>query len=202
MAFEHLGAPYFRAGWGRNVVGMLLDDDTDWDEVAELLTESYCLQAPVHLVEQVDRPALSAGRSRWRAGGSRSRCSPAPGRRCSISSVGGAVELADPDVVAERVADAEVGAVGLLDRLLGDLDAGVAQRGVRRVHVVAVRKTPPSAPLVTRSRSWAAVSSSCCGPPGELEQELRVLLAGQADVSQRMKPRSASSRTSKPSWPQ
>ena len=34
MAFEHLGAPYFRAGWGRNVVGLLLDDETDWDEVS------------------------------------------------------------------------------------------------------------------------------------------------------------------------
>ncbi len=57
MAFEHLGAPYFRAGWGRNVVGMLLDDDTDWEELGELLTESYCLQAPSHLAQQVDRPA-------------------------------------------------------------------------------------------------------------------------------------------------
>jgi hypothetical protein len=56
MAFEHLGAPYFRAGWGRNVVGLLLDDDTDWDELAELLTDSYCLQAPAHLAEQVARP--------------------------------------------------------------------------------------------------------------------------------------------------
>ena len=56
MAFEHLGAPYFRAGWGRNVVGLLLDDDSDWDELADLLTDSYCLQAPDHLVAQVDRP--------------------------------------------------------------------------------------------------------------------------------------------------
>lgn len=58
MAFAHLGPPYFRAGWGSNVVGMLLDDETDWIELAELLTESYCLQAPSHLVDQVDRPAL------------------------------------------------------------------------------------------------------------------------------------------------
>ena len=58
MAFEHLGAPYFRAGWGRNVVGLVLDDDTDWEELGELLTESYCLQAPQHLVERVDRPAM------------------------------------------------------------------------------------------------------------------------------------------------
>ena len=56
LAFEHLGEPYFRAGWGRNVVGLLLDDDSDWDEVAELLTDSYCIQAPAHLAAQVPRP--------------------------------------------------------------------------------------------------------------------------------------------------
>lgn len=56
MAFEHLGAPYFRAGWGRNVVGLLLNDDTDWDELAELLTDSYCLQAPATLADRVPRP--------------------------------------------------------------------------------------------------------------------------------------------------
>jgi hypothetical protein len=56
MAFEHLGAPYFRAGWGRNVVGLVLDGDTDWAELRELLTDSYCLQAPQHLVDRVDRP--------------------------------------------------------------------------------------------------------------------------------------------------
>ncbi len=56
MAFEHLGPPYFRGSWGRNVVGLLLDDGTDWEELAELLTDSYCLQAPARLVEQVPRP--------------------------------------------------------------------------------------------------------------------------------------------------
>ncbi|PVG84829.1 hypothetical protein DDE18_01015 [Nocardioides gansuensis] len=56
-AFEHLGAPYFRAGWGGNVIGLLLDESTDWTELHELLTDSYCLQAPQHLVEAVDRPA-------------------------------------------------------------------------------------------------------------------------------------------------
>ena len=57
MAFEHLGSPYFKGEWGLNVVGMLLDDDTDWHELGELLTDSYCLQAPQHLAAQVDRPA-------------------------------------------------------------------------------------------------------------------------------------------------
>ena len=56
MAFQHLGAPYFRAEWGGNVVGMLIDDATDWDELGELLTDSYCLQAPQRLVDLVDRP--------------------------------------------------------------------------------------------------------------------------------------------------
>ncbi len=56
MAFEHLGPPYFRGQWGANVVGMLLDDDTDWVELGELLTDSYCLLAPVRLAEQVPRP--------------------------------------------------------------------------------------------------------------------------------------------------
>ena len=57
IAFEHLGAPYFRSSWGANVIGMLLDEDTDWDELAEMLVDSYCLQAPEHLAAQVERPA-------------------------------------------------------------------------------------------------------------------------------------------------
>lgn len=56
MAFQHMGEPYFKAEWGSNVVGLLLDDDTDWDELAELLTDSYCIQAPAALAEQVPRP--------------------------------------------------------------------------------------------------------------------------------------------------
>ncbi len=51
------GHPFFYAGWGRDVVGMILDDDTDWDEVAELMTESFCVMAPQKLVALVDRPA-------------------------------------------------------------------------------------------------------------------------------------------------
>lgn len=50
------GHPYFYAGWGRDVVGMILEPTTDWGEVTELLTESYCVLAPKKLVVQVDRP--------------------------------------------------------------------------------------------------------------------------------------------------
>ncbi|WP_436700083.1 MmcQ/YjbR family DNA-binding protein [Nocardioides sp. BYT-33-1] len=60
MAFQHLGAPYFKAEWGGNVVGMLIDDDTDWEELRELLTDSFCLQAPQRLVDLVDRPGATA----------------------------------------------------------------------------------------------------------------------------------------------
>ena len=60
VAFEHLGPPYFKAGWGGNVVGMILDESTDWSEVAELLTDSYCIQAPAKLAALVERPAADA----------------------------------------------------------------------------------------------------------------------------------------------
>jgi hypothetical protein len=56
MALEHLGPPYFRGGWGRNIVGLILDSETDWDELAELLTDSYCVQAPASLAQRVSRP--------------------------------------------------------------------------------------------------------------------------------------------------
>lgn len=56
MAFEHLGPPYFRAGWGGNVIGLVLDGHTDWTELGELLTDSYCLVAPERLARTVTRP--------------------------------------------------------------------------------------------------------------------------------------------------
>ncbi len=52
------GHPFFRPGWGDNVVGMVLDGATDWDEVGELMTESYCTMAPRKLVALVDRPPV------------------------------------------------------------------------------------------------------------------------------------------------
>lgn len=58
MAFQHLGDPYFSLGWSDNGIGMLVDDTTDWTELAELLTDSYCVQAPHHLAERVPRPGV------------------------------------------------------------------------------------------------------------------------------------------------
>ena len=56
MALQHLGEPYFKAGWGSDVVGLILDEATDWVELAELLTDSYCIVAPASEAAKVARP--------------------------------------------------------------------------------------------------------------------------------------------------
>lgn len=43
------GFPFYRPGWGTNVVGLVLEPGTDWVEVAELLVDSYRIQAPAKL---------------------------------------------------------------------------------------------------------------------------------------------------------
>jgi len=51
------GPPFFAPPWRSDEVGLVLPDDPDADEIRELLTESYCTQAPAKLVALVDRPA-------------------------------------------------------------------------------------------------------------------------------------------------
>ena len=56
------GPPFFRPPWAPNVIGLVLapgfldDPAFDRDELAELLTDSYCLLAPPRLASQVVRP--------------------------------------------------------------------------------------------------------------------------------------------------
>lgn len=50
-----MGPPFFKPVWFRDIVGLVLGDETDWDDVAELLTESYCALAPQKLVAAVRR---------------------------------------------------------------------------------------------------------------------------------------------------
>jgi predicted DNA-binding protein (MmcQ/YjbR family) len=52
-ALSALGNPFFRPPWFPNIVGMVLDTDTDWEEVAELVTESYRLLAPAKLANLI-----------------------------------------------------------------------------------------------------------------------------------------------------
>jgi hypothetical protein len=55
------GPPYFTPPWHPQVVGVVLATAgaPDEGELAELLTESYCLLAPRRLVERVERPSAS-----------------------------------------------------------------------------------------------------------------------------------------------
>jgi predicted DNA-binding protein (MmcQ/YjbR family) len=55
-AMVRSGPRYFKAGWGEDVCGIVIDDHVDWEEVRELVTESYCRLAPRKLVRLVDRP--------------------------------------------------------------------------------------------------------------------------------------------------
>ncbi|GLZ62628.1 MULTISPECIES: MmcQ/YjbR family DNA-binding protein [Micromonospora] len=48
-----MGHPFYKPDWAPNVLGMIVDGDTDWEEVGELLTESYCVLAPKRLAAQV-----------------------------------------------------------------------------------------------------------------------------------------------------
>jgi predicted DNA-binding protein (MmcQ/YjbR family) len=56
---RNAGHPFFYLGWGRDAMGMVLDAGTDWEEVRELVTESYCVLAPKKLIALIDRPSFS-----------------------------------------------------------------------------------------------------------------------------------------------
>ena len=56
---RHASHPFFVLGWGRDAMGMVLDDGTDWEEVRELVTESFCVLAPKKLIALVDRPTVA-----------------------------------------------------------------------------------------------------------------------------------------------
>jgi hypothetical protein len=54
LALANAGLPFYKPPWSPSIVGMVLDDDTDWDEVAELVVESYRFCAPQKLVRELD----------------------------------------------------------------------------------------------------------------------------------------------------
>lgn len=56
-----IGHPFFGPRTGNDRLGILLSDETDWEEIAELVTESYRILAPKKLSalldgEEVSRP--------------------------------------------------------------------------------------------------------------------------------------------------
>ena len=54
QALIAIGHPYFAPRSGRDRLGVVLEDGTNWDELAELVTESYRLLAPARLVTLLD----------------------------------------------------------------------------------------------------------------------------------------------------
>ena len=61
-AITRSGPRYFRPAGAPTSRGVVIDDDVDWEELRELVTESYCRLAPRKLVRLVDRPPVSPGR--------------------------------------------------------------------------------------------------------------------------------------------
>jgi predicted DNA-binding protein (MmcQ/YjbR family) len=53
-ALLSIGLPFFAPRAGRDRIGVLLTDDTDWDEIRELVTESYRMLAPKKLTALLD----------------------------------------------------------------------------------------------------------------------------------------------------
>jgi len=49
-----IGRPFLAPRAGRGRIGVLLTDDTDWEEIRELVTESYRVLAPKKLTALLD----------------------------------------------------------------------------------------------------------------------------------------------------
>lgn len=59
-----IGRPYFSRGpWDERLgrIAVLIEATTDWDEIAELVTDSYRLTAPKKLAAQLDAPDRRIG---------------------------------------------------------------------------------------------------------------------------------------------
>ena len=54
QALLAIGHPFFPPRGGRDRIGVLLTDDTDWGEIGELVTESYRVLAPKKLIALLD----------------------------------------------------------------------------------------------------------------------------------------------------
>jgi predicted DNA-binding protein (MmcQ/YjbR family) len=53
-ALLSVGQPFFASRADRHRIGVLLADDTDWEEIRELVTESYRILAPKKLTAPLD----------------------------------------------------------------------------------------------------------------------------------------------------
>lgn len=54
-ASRFAGPPFFRPVWFPNIVGVAIEEGTDWEEIADLLAESYRVLAPKTLIQSIGR---------------------------------------------------------------------------------------------------------------------------------------------------
>jgi hypothetical protein len=54
LALVNAGMPFYKPPWSPTIVGLVIDPDTDWAEVADLVTESYRFCAPQKLARLLD----------------------------------------------------------------------------------------------------------------------------------------------------
>jgi hypothetical protein len=59
-ALLSIGHPFFAPRAGRDRIGVRLTDDADWDEIGELVTESYRVLAPKKLTARLDEQRSGA----------------------------------------------------------------------------------------------------------------------------------------------
>jgi len=131
-ALGNAGHPFFKPQWFPDIVGRALVAGVDWDEIAELVIESYCVLAPKKLVALVNRarPLISAG----------PRCRENPEIRREV--------VGDLLPVDPRPVLSEVNAIGRADhaapatRLLrhDHTVVGAGQHASRRQKMVAVER--------------------------------------------------------------
>ena len=57
-ALLSIGYPFFSSRAGHDRIVVVLSDDTDWEEIRELVTESYRVLAPKKLTALLDQQAL------------------------------------------------------------------------------------------------------------------------------------------------
>jgi len=57
LALTHSDLPFYKPPWSPTIIGMVIDEATDWAEAADLVTESYRACAPQKLVRLLDEAA-------------------------------------------------------------------------------------------------------------------------------------------------
>ncbi len=58
-SYRNHGHPYFVPSWFANLIGVRIDKRTDWDELGEMIVDSYRVCAPKRLIQKFDPPGRS-----------------------------------------------------------------------------------------------------------------------------------------------